>query len=220
MKPSVIRIVDFSGGTDFHRSLEATRNLIVATAALYEVSEAGIYAPVAPLAHVEVVSSADAAVVTAALHAETLVLHLASHMHGRGKGEPAFYGREDRMAVSEVAIWLAEQSQGIYAGCVYVDGCNGGTRRFVSAMRDCLETPVTYIASRRMTTEPECTLFAANFYGTLLQRKGKGQDPVDRTAAAAKRAQSAYEAATGAACPFRVETVQPSTKARAAFGHQ
>lgn len=217
MRTPTIRIVDFSGGTDFHRSLEATRNLIMATAALYE-AKSGVYAPAEPLAHVEVASSADPAILTAALHAETLVLHLASHMRGRGEGEPAFYGRENEISVLDVAGWLTHRGRGIYADCVYVDGCNGGTRKFISAMRDCLEAPATYIASRRAVTESECTLFAASFYGALLQRKGKGQDPLDRTAAAAERAQSAYEAATGAVCPFRVETVQPSAKARAAFG--
>ncbi|MFK5634038.1 hypothetical protein [Ornithinimicrobium sp. LYQ103] len=85
-------------------------------------------------------------------------------------------------------------------------------------MRDCLECEVTYIASRRMVTEPECTLFAANFYGALLQRKGKGLDPADRTKAAAERAQKAYYEATGSVCPFRVETVTPSKAARATFG--
>lgn len=216
MKPSAIRIVDFSGGTDFRQSLDATRNLIGATAGLFV--DGDVYAPTDPLAHVEFVSSDGPAVLTAALHAETLVLHLASHMHGRGEGEPAFFGRDDEITVSQVAAWLTEQGQGIYASCVYVDGCNGGTHKFVRAMRDCLEAPVTYVASRRVVSDPECTLFAANFYGALLQRKGKGQDPLDRTAAAAERARDAYQAATGAACPFTVERVEPSRAARAAFG--
>lgn len=219
MKSPTIRIVDFSGGTDFHQSLAATRSLIASTAATYEWCDDEHYLPSEPLAHVESVVSDQQDILTAALHAETLVLHLASHMHGRGEGEPAFYGRGGEIPVATVAGWLKEQSRGIYADCVYVDGCNGGTRKFISAMRDCLEWPVTYIASRRMVTEPECTLFAANFYGALLQRKGKGEDQAERTRAAAERAQQAFVAATGSVCPFRVETVKPSKAARAAFGH-
>lgn len=217
MRTPTIRIVDFSGGTDFHHSLAATRNLILATAALWEERDDGVYAPAGPLAHVEKVSSADQDVLTAALHAEALVLHLASHMNGRSTDSPSLFGRDHEVEVATVAEWLADQERGIYAACLYVDGCNGGTQKFIRAMRDCLEVPVTYIGSRRMVTEPQCTLFAANFYGALLQRKGKGEEPLDRTRAAAERAQKAYAAATGSECPFRVETVKPSKAALAAF---
>lgn len=175
MKPSAIRIVDFSGGTDFRQSLDATRNLIGATAGLFV--DGDVYAPTGPLAHVEFVSSDGPAVLTAALHAETLVLHLASHMHGRGEGEPAFFGRDDEITVSQVAAWLTEQGQGIYAACVYVDGCNGGTRKFVRAMRDCLEAPVTYVASQRMVGEPECTLFARQLLWGTAAAQGQGSGP-------------------------------------------
>ncbi|WP_022924589.1 hypothetical protein [Serinicoccus marinus] len=215
MRTPTIRIVDFSGGTDFHHSLEATRNLILSTAALWEESEDGIYAPAEPLAHVEKVSSADTAVLTAALHAEALVLHLASHMNGRGSDAPSLVGRDSDVEVSTVAGWLETQGRGIYAACLYVDGCNGGTQKFT--MRDCLEAPVTYIGARRMVTEPECTLFAANFYGGLLQRKGKGLDPLERTRAAAENARDAYAEIAGKECPFRVETVEPSRRAARAF---
>lgn len=100
-----------------------------------------------------------------------------------------------------------------------VDGCNGGTGKFIAPMRDCLETPVTYVASRRTVTEAQCTLFAAMFYGALLQQRGKGRTPQEHTARVAERAQRAYREATGSTCPFGAQDqeVRPSRRARVAF---
>lgn len=106
MRSPTIRIVDFSSGTDFHQSLAATRSLISATAATYEWCDDEHYVPSEPLAHIESVVSDQPDILTAALHAETLVLHLASHMHGRGEGEPGFHGRDGEITVAEVASWL------------------------------------------------------------------------------------------------------------------
>jgi hypothetical protein len=220
MKPPTIRVIDFSGGSEFHDALASTTSTIRAIAALGSYTEDDVWARADAMAHVEFVSAHDEAVLAGALAADALVIHVASHMYGRGEGEPAFSRREEELPVGVVAGWLQERRRGIRAACLLADGCNAATARFRSAIRDCLETPVTYVASRRMVNEGESTLFAAAFYGALLQRKGKGQDPRHRTADAGSAAAAAFEAATRQPCPFRTLALEPSRAARQQFSRR
>jgi hypothetical protein len=217
VRPPTIRVIDFSGGSEFHDALASTTSTIRAIAALGTYTNDDVWAAADPMAHVEFVSAHDEAVLAGALASEALVIHVASHMHGRGDGEPAFYRRDAELPVGEVAGWLHDRQRGVRAACVLADGCNAGTARFRKAVRDCLEAPVTYVASRRTVNEGESALFAAAFYGALLQRKGKGQDPWRRTADAAAAAGQAFQAATRQPCPFQTYPLQPSRAARQHF---
>lgn len=70
MRPSLIRLVDFSGGTEFHDALSSTRGIVRAIASLAYVTDDGIWAPAEPTAHLDFVSSDNQDVLTAALTAE------------------------------------------------------------------------------------------------------------------------------------------------------
>lgn len=219
MRTPTIRLVDFSGGSDFRESVAATENLIRASAARFYEDDS----PAEPLAHVELVSTDDTAITTAALHAECQVLHVSSHMQGRG-GDPAFQGRRYNstddapvILVSDVAAQLHEAGLGIVAECLYADGCNSGTRRFVRAVSDCLEEPLAYISSRRTVTEAECTLFAANFYAAFLSRRGKGKGRGEHAFESAESAREAYRVTLRRECPFTVQRLEPSREAARAF---
>jgi hypothetical protein len=217
MRPTLVRLVDFSGGTDFHDALNSARGLIRAIAALGYYTDDDIWAPTEPTAHVDFVSSDEPGVLTAALTTQASVLHLASHVLGRGFDEPAFYGRAGDLPVSRVVHWLTDAGRGITAPCLFVDGCNGGTARFVRALRDCLAEPSLLIASRRMVSEGESTIFSACFYGALLQRKGRGVAALQRAEAAVLSARGGYESVTGKPSPFRALPISPSRAARRSF---
>jgi len=143
MRSPTIRLVDFTGGAEFRDALTSTTSVIRSIASVGYFNDSDEWIPREPLAHVDFVSSADEAVLNTALAgSDLLVLHLASHTHGRGEGEPAFFRREHDLPVSTVAQHLQASGRGVAAACVLIDGCNGGTAAFSRAIRDCLQQDI------------------------------------------------------------------------------
>ena len=115
-----------SGGSEFHDALASTTSTIPAVAALGSYTDEDVWAPVDPMALAKFVSAHDEAVLVGALASEALVVHVASHMHDRGDGEPAFYRRDAELPVGEVAGWLDDRQRRIRAACVLAEAATPG----------------------------------------------------------------------------------------------
>lgn len=166
-----------------------------------------------PIVDIGFVRSRDLDVVEVSFTAPCSVLHVMAHS---GKvAEPFFASDDQRLVVSIPA--LAERCQdrgvGIQAAAVIADGCGTGTGAWQTAIRDCLQGPITYIGTTALIGWHESTVFCSAFYGALFRNKGRGSTPSAQAADAAERAVGAFEQLTGRKCPYKVVELKPSRQA-------
>ena len=148
------------------------------------------------------------------------VIHIMAH----GASSPddvGFWSDDDRtgLNLTELAERFTVDEEGIEASTVIADCCNAAQGRFVRAIRDCLEQPITYIASKRSVGWHESTTFASAFYGAYFRDRGKGMTPVVRGRIAADRSIAGFQEIVAGPCPFTVQDLTPSRRARSALGH-
>ena len=213
MKNRRVGLVDIGLDDDFGVSMNFVQGILQNINAGYQDSEGKS----APVVEVDFVRSRDQATVVAALTAPYAVLHVMAHA-GHDQGEPFFVGDADAdISLLELAAHLQERGRGLQVGAVLADGCGTGTGVWKKAFRECIQGEVTYIGTRGFVGWYESTAFSSAFYSALLRNRGKGVTGSGQARDAAERAERAYKAMTGTACPYRIETLSPSQRAVKAF---
>ena len=210
MRPARVRLIDLGLDRDFDTSMAFAQSLIqslVTRAADKSVCE------------VEFIRTRDFYTVAAALQHPAHVIHLIAH----GDNSPddvGFWSDDERsgVALTDLAEQFVADGEGIEASVIYADCCNSTRGRFVRAIRDCIELPVTYIGARRTVSWHESTTFAAAFYGAYFRDRGRGINLAERGMRAATRAVTGYEAIVAGPCPFQVATLDPSPRAQRTLG--
>jgi hypothetical protein len=210
MRPTRVRLIDVGLDQSFDTSMSFAQSLIQSLG--YGGDDA------APVAEIEFIRTRDALTVATALQAPAVVLHLMAH----GVTEPEHLGFwSDDGKTSLTLVSLAEQfsddREGIEAGVLFADCCSSAQGRFVKAIRDCIEQPITYIGAKRMISWHESTTFASAFYGAYFKDRGRGLSAADRAWYAAERAIVGYEAIVDGTCPFTCLELKPSRAARKAL---
>lgn len=171
-----------------------------------------------PIADVDFVRTRSLETVAIAFTAPVDVLHVMAH--GDATYEPTFTSTDGKTQLSMGAFgeWCADSGYGVSSGAVLADGCRTATGAWQKAVRDCLQGPITYIGTSAYVGWHDGTVFASAFYSALFRNKGKGATPSQQAEDAANRAMQAFSLLTGRPCPYRVLTLEPSRRARKAFG--
>lgn len=210
MRPARIRLVDLGFDRDFDSSRAFAQSLIQSL-----VTRAGDN----PVAEVEFIRTRDFLTVKTALQSPAAVIHLVAHNLAK-LDDVGFWSDDEETAVSiiDLADDFAEDGHGIEAGVVFADACATAQGRFVRAIRDCIEGPITYIGATRAVDWRESTTFASAFYGAFFRDRGKGLTSAQRGYTAAQRASKGYEAIVAGRCPFKVVELEPSRQARRTLG--
>ena len=206
MRPAIVRLIDLGHQSDFALAMSFAENIIQSLTA----RPAG-----SPPAEVEFIRTRDLATVKAALQSRAHILHITAHGHTE-IGEIGFLSEDDesRINLNELAEQFYKDGEGIEAGVIFADACDTGQGRFIRAIRDCVEEPVIYIGARRSVDWHETTTFASAFYASYFKDRGMGLSLQDRGWAAADRAFDAYELMVAGNCPFTVQELEPSRKAK------
>ncbi len=90
----------------------------------------------------------------------------------------------------------------------------------MKVIRDCLQEPTVYIGTSRGIDWWESTTFVSAFYACLFESKVRPSEALQRGRDAGRRANRAFKAVIGAASPFTVRKLEPSTWVKETFNRR
>ena len=216
MRPAVVRLIDVGFDDDFATSMAFAQSLIQSIGVTTRTKSRD--GETINAVEIEFVRTRDVRTIEAALQRFANVVHIMGHGDSTEEFQGFFSSDEEtELSLAGLAERFAEVGEGIEAPVVFADCCLSAQGRFLRAVRDCIEQPITYIGSTRSVNWHEATVFASAFYGAYFKDKGKGLEPSERGRLAAVRAIEGYSVMVDGRCPFKVQTLKPSRTARSAL---